>query len=70
MSISLEEAKGMMNENSIEKLPKAMLKKSKEIDDQKLYELLKQKYDSFQINEPFDLDLLLNVQSIIMQLTI
>ena len=47
-----------------------MLKKSKEIDDQKLYELLKQKYDSFQINEPFDLDLLLNVQSIIMQLTI
>ncbi len=57
-------------ENSIEKLPKAMLKKSKEIDDQKLYELLKQKYDSFQINEPFDLDLLLNVQSIIMQLTI
>ena len=70
MSISLEEAKGMMNENSIEKLPKAMLKKSKEIDDQKLYELLKQKYDSFQINEPFDLDLLLNVQNIIMQLTI
>ena len=70
MSISLEEAKGMMNENSIEKLPKAMLKKSKEIDDQKLYEMLKLKFDKTKINESFDIDLLLNVQNIIMQLTI
>ena len=57
-------------ENSIEKLPKAMLKKSKEIDDQKLYEMLKLKFDKTKINESFDIDLLLNVQNIIMQLTI
>ena len=47
-----------------------MLKKSKEIDDQKLYEMLKLKFDKTKINESFDIDLLLNVQNIIMQLTI